>query len=60
MSVNINVIADSITRSIEQYKNCPRILAIKSKITNNYFKFNSISKPEIVREIFNSDSFKAF
>ena len=35
------------------------IVAIKSKSTNKYFKFNSISKAEIEKEILNLDSSKA-
>ena len=42
-----------------QYKNHPSIDAIKSKSTNKYFKFNSISKAEIEKEILNLDSSKA-
>ena len=58
-SVNIDHIEDPIARSIEQYKNHPSIAAIKSKIINKYFKFNSISKTEIEKEILNLDSSKA-
>ena len=58
-SVNIDHIEDPIARSIEQYKSHPSIVAIKRKSTNKYFKFNSISKAEIVREILNLDSSKA-
>ena len=58
-SVNIDYIEDPIARSIEQYKNHPSIVAIKSKSTNKYFKFNSISKAEIEKEILNLDSSKA-
>ena len=32
---------------------------MRSKNTNKYFKFNSISKPEIEKEILNLDSSKA-
>ena len=46
-SVNIDHIEDPIARSIEQYKNHPSIVAIKSKSTNKYFKFNSISNAEV-------------
>ena len=42
-----------------KYKNHPSIVAIKSKSTNKYFKFNSISKAEIEKEILNLDSSKA-
>ena len=59
-SVNIDHIEDPIARSIEQYKNHPSIVAIKSKIINKYFKFNSISKTEIEKEILNLDSSKAW
>ena len=52
-SVNIDHIEDAITRSKEQHKNHPSIIAIKSKSTNKYFTFNSISKPEIEKEISN-------
>ena len=48
-----------MARSIEQYKNHPSIVAIKSKTANKYFKFNSISKAEIEKEILNLDSSKA-
>ena len=58
-SVNIDHIEDPIARSIEQYKNHPSIVAIKSKTANKYFKFNSISKAEIEKEILNLDSSKA-
>ena len=58
-SVNIDHIEDPIARSIEKYKNHPSIVAIKSKIINKYFKFNSISKAEIEKEILNLDSSKA-
>ena len=58
-SVNIDHIEDPIARSIEQYKNYPSFVAIKSKSTNKYFKFNSISKAKIKMEIFNLDSSKA-
>ena len=58
-SVNIDHIEDPIARSIEQYKNHPSIVAIKRKSTNKYFKFNSISKAEIEKEILNLDSSKA-
>ena len=54
-SVNINHIEDPI----EQHKNHTSIVAIKSKSTNKYFKFNSISKPEVEKEILNLDSLKA-
>ena len=43
-SVNMNHIEDPIATSIEQYKNHPSIVAIKSKTTNKYFKFNSTLK----------------
>ena len=56
-SVNIDHFEDPI--SIEQYKNHPTIVAIKSKSTNKYFKFNSISKTEIETKISNTDSSKA-
>ena len=46
-SVNIDHIEDPIARSIEQYKNHPSIVTMKSKSTNKYFKFNSTSKAEI-------------
>ena len=59
-SVNIDHIEDPIARSVKQYKNHPSIIAIKSKSTNKYFKFNSISKTEIEKEIVNLDSSKAF
>ena len=49
-SVNIDYTEDTIARSIEQYKNHLSIVAIKSKSTNKYFKFNSISKAEIEKE----------
>ena len=55
-SVNIDHIEDPIARSIEQYKNPPSVVAIKSKITNKYFKFNSISKAEVENEMLNLDS----
>ena len=48
-----------MARSIEQYRNHPSILAIKSKSTNTHFKFNSISKAETEKEILNLDSSKA-
>ena len=48
-----------MARSIEQYRNHPSILAIKSKSTNTHFKFNSISKAEIEKEILNLNSSKA-
>ena len=38
-SVNIDDIEDPIARSIEQFKNHPSIVAIKSKSANKYFKF---------------------
>ena len=50
---------DPIARLIEQYKNHFSIVAIKTKNTNKYFKFNSISKAEIEKEILNLDSSKA-
>ena len=50
-SVNIDHIDDLIARSIEQYKSHPSIVAIKSKSANKYFKFNSITKAEIEKEI---------
>ena len=56
-SVNIDHIKGD--RSIEQYKNHPSIVAIQSKSTNKYFKFNSIAKTEIEKEILNLDSSKA-
>ena len=59
-TVNIDHIEDPITRSIEPYKNYPSNVATKSKSTNKYFKFNSISKAEIEKEILNFDSWKAF
>ena len=58
-SVNIDHIEDPIARSIEQYKNHRNIVAIKSKTTNKYFKFNSVSKTEIEKEIVNLDSSEA-
>ena len=68
-SVNINHIEDPIARSIEQYHpsinhqsiiiNHLSIAAVKSKTTNKYFKFNSISKEEIEKEILNLNSSKA-
>ena len=47
-----------ISRSIEQYENYPSVVAIKSKSTNKYIKFNSISKLEIEKEILNLDASK--
>ena len=41
-SVNINHFKDPIARSIEQYKNHPSIVAMQSKRTNKYSKFNKI------------------
>ena len=58
-SVNIDHLEDPVARSIERYKNHPSIVAIKSETTNKYFKFNSISKAEIEKEILNLDSSKA-
>ena len=58
-SANIDHIEDPIARSIEQFKNHPSIVAIKSKSANKYFKFNSISKAEIEKGILNLDSSKA-
>ena len=58
-SVNIDHTDDPIARSIEQVKNQLSIVAIKSKSANNEFKFNSISKAEIEKEILNLDSSKA-
>ena len=58
-SVNIDHSEDPIARSIERYKNRPSIVAIKSKGTNKYFRFSSISKAEIKKEILNLDSSKA-
>ena len=52
-SVNIDHIKDPITRSIEQYKNHLSVVAIKSKNTNKYFKFNIISKSEFEKEKLN-------
>ena len=43
-SVNIDHIEDPMARSIEQYRNHPSIVAIKSKSINKFFKFNSIPK----------------
>ena len=57
-SLNIDQTEDPITRSIEQSKSHPSIVAIKSKITNKYFKFNSISKPETEKKVLNLDSTK--
>ena len=59
-SVNIHHFEDPIGRSIEQYKNHPIIVAIKRESTNIYFKFNSILKAEIEKEILNLGSSKAF
>ena len=59
-SVNIDHIEDSIARSIEQSKNHLSIVAIKSKSTNKYFKFNSISKPETEKEIWLIESMSRF
>ena len=58
-SVKIHYIEDTITRSIKQYKNHPSIVVIKYKSTNKYFKFNSVYKSEIEKEILNLDSLKA-
>ena len=58
-SININHIEDPITRSIEEYKSHPSITVIKSKSTNKYSKFNSISKPKTEKEILNLNSSKA-
>ena len=58
-SVNIDHVEDPITRSIEQYKNNPRIAAVKRKKTNKYFKINGVSKPEIEKEILNLDVSKS-
>ena len=44
---------------MEQYKNHPSVVAIKSKSINKYFKFNSISKAETEKEIYNLYSSKA-
>lgn len=52
-SVNIDHVEDPITRSIEQYKNHLSVVAIKSKNTNKYFKFNIISKSEFEKEKLN-------
>ena len=57
-SVNIDHIKDPITRSIEQYKNHPSIVAIKSKTTNKYFNFSIISKSEFEKEILNRQHVK--
>ena len=48
-SVNIDHNEDPIARSIELYKNHPNIVAIKSKTTNKYFKFTSISRYKLRR-----------
>ena len=48
--INIDHIENSITRSIEQYKIYPSIVAIKSKSTNKYFKFNIVLKGETENE----------
>ena len=58
-SVNIDHIEDPVVRSVEQCKNHPSIVAIKGKSANKYFKFNSVSKAEIEKEILNLDSSKA-
>ena len=58
-SVKIDHIEDPIVTSIEQYKNHPSIVAIKSKRTNKCFKFNTISKTKTEKEILNHDSSKA-
>ena len=47
---NIDHFEDPIAISIEQYKNHPRIVAIKGKCINQYFKFNIISKAELRRK----------
>ena len=39
---HINHLEDPIARSIEQYKNHPSIVAIQSKRTNKYSKFNKV------------------
>ena len=57
-SLNIDHTEDPIAKSIEQSKNHPSIVAIKSKITNKYFKFNGISKPETEKKTLNLDSTK--
>ena len=48
-SINIDHNEDPIARSIELYKNHPNIVAIKSKTTNKYFKFTSISRYKLRR-----------
>ena len=53
--VNINNVKDPIARSTEQYKNHPSIVAVIIKTANKFFKFNSISKEEIEKEILNLD-----
>ena len=58
-SVNIDHIEDPIKRSIKQYESHQSIVAIKTKNTNTYFKFNSILKSEIEKEILNLDSSEA-
>ena len=48
--INIDHIENPITRSTEQCKIYPSIVAIKSKSTNKYFKFNIVLKGETENE----------
>ena len=56
---DVDYIEGLTTASVEQYENHPIIVAKKSKSTNKYFTFNSISKLKIEKEILNLNSSKA-
>ena len=58
-SVNPDQFEDPVLKANEKYKNHPSIKAIKERNINKVFKFQSISRSDIKKEIFSLDSSKA-
>ena len=58
-SVNPDQFEDPVLKANEKYKNYPSIKAIKERNINKVFKFQSISRSDIKKEILSLDSSKA-
>ena len=58
-SVNPDQFEDPVVKANEKYKNHPSIKAIKERSINKVFKFQSISRSDIKKEILSLDSSKA-
>ena len=58
-SVNLDQFEDPVLKANEKYKYHPSIKAIKERNINKVFKFQSISRSDIKKEILSLDSSKA-